>query len=65
MNRVIDLRSDTITLPNEPMRRAMYQAEVGDDVYVEDPTVVRLEQMMAERVGMEAGLFVTSGTRAT
>jgi threonine aldolase len=63
MNRVIDLRSDTITLPSEPMRRAMYQAEVGDDVYVEDPTVVRLEQMMAERVGMEAGLFVTSGTQ--
>ena len=59
----IDLRSDTVTLPSPPMRRAMAEAEVGDDVYGEDPTVNRLEGMAAEMLGMEAGLFVSSGTQ--
>ncbi len=61
---VIDLRSDTVTLPTEEMRQAMYQAEVGDDVYEEDPTVNRLEEMAAEVMGKEAAIFVTSGTMA-
>ncbi len=61
--RKIDLRSDTVTLPSPPMRRAMAEAEVGDDVYGEDPTVNRLEGMAAEMLGMEAGLFVSSGTQ--
>jgi len=60
--RPIDLRSDTVTLPTQAMREAMYRAEVGDDVYGEDPTVNRLEEMSAERMGKEAGLFVVSGT---
>jgi threonine aldolase len=59
---IIDLRSDTVTKPSEAMRKAMYNAEVGDDVYGEDPTVQRLEQTAAELLGKEAGLFVTSGT---
>jgi threonine aldolase len=59
---MIDLRSDTVTLPSPEMRRAMAEAELGDDVYGEDPTVNRLEAMAAERVGKEAGLFVASGT---
>lgn len=59
---VIDLRSDTVTLPTPAMRAAMAHAEVGDDVYGEDPTVNRLEQMAAERLGKEAALFVASGT---
>ena len=58
----IDLRSDTVTVPTDAMREAMASAVVGDDVYGEDPTVNRLQEMMAERVGMEAGLFVASGT---
>jgi len=58
----IDLRSDTVTLPTDAMRSAMAQAEVGDDVYKEDPTVNRLEALAAGMVGMEAGLFVPSGT---
>lgn len=58
----IDLRSDTITLPTDPMRQAMAQAEVGDDVYGEDPTVSRLEQLTASILGKEAALFVPSGT---
>jgi len=58
----IDLRSDTVTLPTDEMRQAMANATVGDDVYGEDPTVNRLQEMMAELVGMEAGLFVASGT---
>jgi len=58
----IDLRSDTVTLPTPAMRRAMAQAEVGDDVYGEDPTVNRLQEMAAEKLGKEAGLFVVSGT---
>ncbi|MFQ5594063.1 MAG: low-specificity L-threonine aldolase [Anaerolineae bacterium] len=59
---MIDLRSDTVTLPTSRMRQAMANAEVGDDVYGEDPTVNRLETMAAERMGKEAGLFVVSGT---
>jgi threonine aldolase len=59
---LIDLRSDTVTLPTPAMREAMYRAEVGDDVYGEDPTVNRLEEMAAERMGKESALFVVSGT---
>ena len=59
----IDLRSDTVTLPTPAMRQAMAQAEVGDDVYGEDPTVNRLEALAAERLGKEAALFVSSGTQ--
>jgi threonine aldolase len=59
----IDLRSDTVTKPTEAMRRAMYEAEVGDDVYGEDPTVNRLEELAADILGKEAALFVTSGTQ--
>jgi threonine aldolase len=58
----IDLRSDTVTRPTPEMRRAMAGAEVGDDVYGEDPTVNRLEERAAEILGMEAALFVPSGT---
>ena len=58
----IDLRSDTVTLPTPEMRRAMYEAEVGDDVYREDPTVNRLEERAAELLGKEAALFVPTGT---
>ncbi len=60
--RMVDLRSDTITRPTPAMRRAMADAEVGDDVFGEDPTVNRLEEMAAERLGKEAALFVVSGT---
>ncbi|HOB86480.1 MAG TPA: low-specificity L-threonine aldolase [Bacillota bacterium] len=60
---MIDLRSDTVTKPTEAMRRAMAEAEVGDDVYGEDPTVNRLEELAAEMLGKEAGLLVTSGTQ--
>jgi threonine aldolase len=59
---MIDLRSDTVTKPTPAMRRAMMEAEVGDDVYGEDPTVNRLEQRAAEIAGKEAALFVPSGT---
>lgn len=58
----IDLRSDTVTKPTEAMRRAMAEAEVGDDVYGEDPTVNRLEERAAEIFGKEAALFVPTGT---
>ncbi len=58
----LDLRSDTVTLPDEGMRRAMYEAELGDDVYGEDPSVNRLEETVAERLGKDAALFVSSGT---
>jgi threonine aldolase len=58
----IDLRSDTVTQPTPAMREAMSRAEVGDDVYGEDPTINRLQEMAAERMGKEAGLFVASGT---
>src|SRR5437588_2854530 len=60
---LIDLRSDTVTLPTPGMRRAMAEAEVGDDVYGEDPTVRALEARVAERLGLEAALFVPSGTQ--
>ena len=59
---MIDLRSDTVTHPTPAMREAMARAEVGDDVYGEDPTVNRLQEMGAKLMGMEAGLFVPSGT---
>ncbi len=58
----IDLRSDTVSLPTPAMREAMYHAEVGDDVYGEDPTINRLEEMSAEKMGKDAGLFIPSGT---
>jgi threonine aldolase len=58
----IDLRSDTVTQPTPEMRAAMAQAAVGDDVYGEDPTINRLQEMSADRMGKEAGLFVASGT---
>ncbi len=60
----IDLRSDTVSLPTEAMLAAMSSADLGDDVFGEDPTVNRLEEMGAERMGTEAGLFVPSGTMA-
>jgi threonine aldolase len=60
----IDFRSDTVTRPTPAMRRAMAEAEVGDDVYGEDPTVNRLEERIAERLGLEAAVFVPSGTQA-
>jgi len=63
-SRVIDLRSDTVTWPTPEMRKAMANAEVGDDVYGEDPTVNRLEAVAAERLGHEAGLFVPTGTQS-
>ena len=59
----LDLRSDTVTLPTHEMREAAAMAEVGDDVFGEDPTVNRLEKLAAERLGKESGLFVTSGTQ--
>ena len=60
--RIIDLRSDTVTLPSPAMREAMYHAELGDDVFGDDPTVNRLQEMAAQRMGKEAALFVASGT---
>ncbi|MCS7066324.1 MAG: low-specificity L-threonine aldolase [Fimbriimonadales bacterium] len=63
-NRVIDLRSDTVTQPTPAMRRAMAEAEVGDDVLGDDPTVQRLEALAAERVGKQSALFVPSGVMA-
>jgi threonine aldolase len=60
--RYIDLRSDTVTNPTDEMREAMFKAEVGDDVYGDDPTVKELEEYAAMLVGKEAGLFVPSGT---
>lgn len=62
--RVVDLRSDTLTVPTPEMRKAMFEAEVGDDVYGEDPTVRELERKAAEIFGKEAGVFVPSGTMA-
>src|SRR5512141_341853 len=59
-----DFRSDTVTRPTAAMRKAMAEAEVGDDVYGEDPTVRRLEERIAELVGTEAALFVPTGTMA-
>ncbi|MCL5995006.1 MAG: low-specificity L-threonine aldolase [Chloroflexi bacterium] len=62
LNNYIDLRSDTLTIPTSTMREAMANAIVGDDVFGEDPTINKLQEMAAERVGQEAGLFVSSGT---
>lgn len=59
---MIDLRSDTVTLPTVEMRKAMATAEVGDDVYGEDPTINQLEEIAADKLGMEDGLFIPSGT---
>ncbi|WP_456277905.1 low-specificity L-threonine aldolase [Bacillus sp. AK128] len=60
---VIDLRSDTVTKPTEKMRKASFEAELGDDVYGEDPTINKLEEKAAEVLGKEGALFVTSGTQ--
>ena len=60
--RLYDLRSDTVTKPTPGMRKAIYEAEVGDDVQYEDPTVNRLEAMAAERLGKEAAIFIPSGS---
>lgn len=60
--RYIDLRSDTVTLPTQEMRDAMYKAEVGDDVYGDDPTILELEEYASKMLGKEASLFVPSGT---
>ena len=62
MTRFIDFRSDTVTQPTPQMRMAMAEAEVGDDILGEDPTVIRLETASAELLGKDAGLFVLSGT---
>jgi len=60
--KFIDLRSDTVTMPTDEMRQAMANAEVGDDVYGDDPTINMLEKLAAEKVGKEAAIFVPSGT---
>lgn len=60
--KFLDLRSDTVTQPTTAMREAMYHAEVGDDVYGDDPAMKELEQYTAELLGKEAALFVPSGT---
>lgn len=60
--KVIDVRSDTVTQPTAEMRKAMAEAAVGDDVFEEDPTVNQLQELAADQMGMEAGLFTTSGT---
>ena len=60
--KIIDLRSDTVTHPTGAMRRAMFEAEVGDDVFGDAPTVNRLEAMAAQKMGKEAALFTASGT---
>jgi threonine aldolase len=59
---ISDFRSDTVTRPTEEMRKAMYDAEVGDDVHHDDPTVNKLEELAAEKIGKQAALFVPSGT---
>lgn len=64
MEKLIDLRSDTVTRPDRGMREAMLSADVGDDVYGEDPTVRALETALAKRAGMKAGLFLPSGTQS-
>lgn len=61
---MIDVRSDTVTLPTAAMRQAMFDAEVGDDVYKSDPTVIRLQDMCAEMLGHEAALFMPTGTQS-
>src|SRR5690625_2991037 len=64
MQAAADFRSDTVTRPTANMRAAMQQAELGDDVYLEDPTVTALQSELAEMTGFEAGLFMPSGTMA-
>ena len=64
MDTVYDLRSDTVTRPTPEMKRAMLQAPLGDDVLGDDPTVKRLEALIAEMTGKERGLFFPSGTQA-
>ncbi|MGB9915629.1 MAG: threonine aldolase family protein [Candidatus Bathyarchaeales archaeon] len=64
VKEIIDLRSDTVTLPTEEMLEAIRHAKLGDDVFREDPTVNKLEQMAAEKMGKEAALLITSGTQA-
>jgi threonine aldolase len=63
-DRIVDLRSDTVTKPTKAMRTAMYDAEVGDDVVGEDPTVNRLQDLVAEQLGTEAAVFAASGTQS-
>lgn len=63
MNKTIDFRSDTVTIPTESMRQAMFEAPVGDDVFGEDPTVNELQQFAADYFGMEAALYCSSGTQ--
>jgi len=64
INRVIDLRSDTVSRPTDAMRQAMAQAEVGDDVFGDDPTVRHLEECVADLLGKHAAVFVSSGTQS-
>ena len=61
-DRPIDLRSDTVSRPTDAMRRAMAEADVGDDVFGDDPTVIALEERAADLLGKDAGLFVATGT---
>src|SRR5882672_191458 len=63
-SELVDLRSDTVTRPSEGMRKAMYAAEVGDDVFGDDPTVIRLQSVAAERLGFADALFCPSATQA-
>ena len=63
-NAAVDLRSDTVTRPTPEMRRAMADAEVGDDVFGDDPTVNRLQETVAEMMGKEAAIFMPSGSMA-
>jgi len=62
--KLIDLRSDTVTRPSPGMREAIFKSEVGDDVFGDDPTVIRLQEMLARMLGKEVALFVASGTMA-
>src|SRR5207245_10226696 len=62
--RIVDMRTDTLTMPTPDMRRAMADAELGDDVFGEDPTINRLEARAAEVTGKEAAVFVATGTMA-
>ncbi|HZM81418.1 MAG TPA: beta-eliminating lyase-related protein, partial [Candidatus Limnocylindrales bacterium] len=64
MAELVDLRSDTVTRPTEAMRAAMANAEVGDDVFMDDPTVLALQERVADIFGHEAALFTPSGTMA-
>ena len=63
--RTVDLRSDTVTKPTPEMRKIIYEAEVGDDVWGDDPNVIELQEKFAKLVGMEAALFCPSGTFST